>query len=741
MRATRNPGAGRVLVPTLVVALLGAVPATARQQTPEPNPATPQDPNPPADPATRTTSLKLPNLSVDVQEGGGEPAGPGPAASERTSMSEVRVTEYGTVDIIALNDDVTNVLQKLAIQARRNIVPSKSINQRVSATIYDAPLPVALEALLKPNGLDYIERQEFLFVYTQAEMAAMGERLFSSRVIHLDYVRAEDAKEFAAPLLSPEGKIEATRDLESDGGGGGSDEAAGGVVARDEGIYTPNVDEFALSNAVVVHDYTDNVKRVEKFLLELDQKPAQVLIEVTVVEAALTENNAFGIDFAMMSGVDFSQFFNFPVGEVPIGIKTNVDAGTGNLVSPNLPDGEAFGISSAGNAGAGPATFRAGGIIADQIGVFLRALDQVTDTTLLGNPKVLAVNRQVANLLVGTKVGYLETTVVENQVLQTVEFIDTGIALDIRPFILRDGRVRMEVMPKVSKVTFREVVGLSNLVQQIPDEEIQTITTNILLPQGHTAVIGGLFREDTVSSRNQVPVFGDIPFAGWAFRGQDEMTEKSEVIFLIRATVMDDDAVIEDGIKGSEYVERVRVGTRIGLLPWSRERQTSKLNLTAQRLADQGRLDAALWHLRRSLELYPQQPEVFRLYEQLATGPHWWPTRSLMERMIHDEHERSYGSTGHRGGIGAMPVHTMQMTPLDMGVVEVPSSASTPPASPVEPKPVEEVPVPSTHALPTPVLPPPALPTPAIEVPQPRATEARSDLPTDVREVSAGSGT
>ncbi|MFG0320370.1 MAG: hypothetical protein ACF8XB_24065, partial [Planctomycetota bacterium JB042] len=478
------------------------------------------------------------------------------------------------------------------------------------------------------------------------------------------------------------------------------------------------VDEFALSNAVVVHDYTENVKRIEKFLLELDEKPAQVLIEVTVVEAKVTENNAFGVDFAMMSGVDFSEFFNFPVGEVPIGIKTAVDAETGNLVSPNLPDGEAFGISSAGNAGEGPATFRAGGIIADQIGVFLRALDQVTDTTLLGNPKVLAVNRQVANVLVGEKVAYLETTVVENQVLQTVEFIDTGVALDIRPFILRDGRVRMEVMPKVSDVTFREVIGISGLVQQIPDEQIQTLTTSILLPQGHTAVLGGLFREDTMSMRSQVPVFGDIPLAGWAFRGQDESVEKFEVIFMIRATVMNDDAVVEDGLKGMEYAERVRVGSRIGLLPWSKERQTSKLNLKAQRLADDGQLEAALWHLRRSLEMHPLQPEVFRLYEQLATGPHWWPTSSMLERMIHSEHEATYGSTGKRGGIGTMRIFEPRVTP-----VGVETEVAVPRIDLVAPAERERAAAPA--------------PEPASSGPVEDVSEV-SDLPAGVSEVGAG---
>ncbi|MHC4614491.1 MAG: type II secretion system protein GspD, partial [Planctomycetota bacterium] len=144
--------------------------------------------------------------------------------------------------------------------------------------------------------------------------------------------------------------------------------------------------------------------------------------------------------------------------------------------------------------------------------------------TLLSNPKILTLNRQRAKVFVGVKVGYLETTVVENQVLQTVKFIDSGIILDIRPYILRDGRIRLELSPKVSDVVFRQVEGQDGVVQQIPDERIQTVSTDVLVPAGYTAVIGGLFREDTTRSRKQVPLLGDIPLAGAAFRGHDDST-------------------------------------------------------------------------------------------------------------------------------------------------------------------------------------------------------------------------
>lgn len=576
---------------------------------------------------------------------------PGAVRGDTTSVSEVRVDDYGLVTIVAAHDDVVNVLQKLAVAARRNIVPSRAVSRPVTATIYKARLEDALEALLAPNGLGWIEKGEFLFVYTREELDAMSasERGIVSRVIQLDYIRAEDARDFAKPLLSEQGTIEASRDLETGGGGGGAPALlAGSSVSRTESIYTPEVDEYALRNAVVVHDYPENVDRVERFLLDLDTKPKQVLLEVTVVEAALSESNAYGIDFALMTGVDFTDFFNFPVGKVPIGIKTVLDSDTGNIVSPALPGNEGFVVSGAGNTGAGSATIRAGAVFGDDVGVFLRALDRVTNTTLLGNPKVLAVNRQVANVLVGTRIGYLETTVVENQVLQTVKFIDTGVALDIRPFILRDGRIRMEVSPKVSDVSFREIVGVSGLPQQIPDEDVQTVTTNILLPEGHTAVLGGLFREDTANSRSQTPWLGDLPLLGWLFRGRDDAVQRFEVMFLIRATVLDDETLAEQGRRGERYADRVRVGARLGLLPWSRERRTGRLNLAAMERLDAGDDRAALFLLRRSLWFDTEQPEVIRLLEKLGAGPRVWPSESLLERAIHRAHERRFGGGGAR---------------------------------------------------------------------------------------------
>lgn len=560
-------------------------------------------------------------------------------APVQPASSEVRVSEFGTVDIIAQNDSIRNVLQKLAVQSRRNIVPSFTVERNISATIYGAPFYDALDALLNTNGLGFIEKGEFIYVYTADELAKMRveERRAEIKVIQLDYLASEDAKLFATSLLSNIGIIEATRDSSGDNGGGSSSSDEQLTQASTKSVsepYTIGTESYSLRNAVIIRDYPENIAEIEDLLHEMDTRPAQVLLEATILQTTLNEANAFGVDFAILSDVQFTDFFNFPSSFNPLDFLRTTGSDDENI--PRV-DNRSFVGSTPGNTGMGPASIR-GGIVAGDVGIFIRALDTVTDVTLLSNPKVLALNRQRARVLVGTRVGYLETTIVENQVLQTVQFIDTGIGLDLRPAIMRNDLVRLEIAPKVSQVVFRQIQSAEGIVQEIPDENIQTVTTHVVVPAGYTAVIGGLFREDTSRSRSQVPVLGDIPLIGAAFSGYDDQIEQVEIIFLIKPTVMADRIMRELGEKAIDYSERVRIGSRLGLLPWSRERQSAQLNLKAERLATEGRTKEAYWHIRRSLELHPSQPDAIRLSEQIIAGREWWPTRSVLQRVIDDEY-------------------------------------------------------------------------------------------------------
>ncbi|MFT5284756.1 MAG: type IV pilus assembly protein PilQ [Planctomycetota bacterium] len=554
--------------------------------------------------------------------------------------SEVNVSEFMTVDLLAQNAYLTDILQKLSIQARRNIVPSGNIERLITASMHGVPFYEALSGFLEPNGLGYLERGEFIFIHTKTELESLDVGGFGgvSKLINLNYLRAADAQEYITPMLSPKGSIAITRDLTDDGpaeAGGGS--GAGSV--QDSSIYTPTKDEFDLRNAVIVNDLPDRIERIEKFLLELDVRPAQILLEASVIQTSLTEDTAFGVDFALLGDESFVDFFRAPVGSQTLDFKNVTDAnGVTAPIVPATPSSfDTFVVSNPGNTGAGKAGFRAGFV--GDIGVFLRALDQVTDVTLLSNPKVMTLNRQRSKVFVGDRVGFFETTTVENQVIQTLKTIDTGIVLDIRTFLLSDDRVRLELSPKISQVTFRKVAAPGGGLQDIPDEAVQTVTADILIPVGHTAVIGGLFREDTIRSRNQVPFFGDIPLIGALFRGNDDNLKQLEIIFLIKPTVLDDKTLSHHGELALQRLEDTRVGSRLGLLPWSRENQSARINLEAQSLIASGELDKARWKLRRSLGMLPQQPDVIRAIEKLENQELWVRNLSLINQMIDEEFE------------------------------------------------------------------------------------------------------
>lgn len=546
----------------------------------------------------------------------GEPAladGNKPAAG-----NGVKVSEYMTVDIFVQDEDLSNVLQMLSLQSHKNIVASRDVSASVTANLYGVTFYEALDAILNVNGYGYVEKGQFIYVYTLEEIQQIEEksRKLESKVVQLNYLNATDAAEFVTPLLSEQGQIKTNGDVGSFS------------VPADS---PTGAEEFALAATLVIYDYAENVTEISALLTQLDTRPSQVLVEATILQTALTEANAFGVDFSVLADVEFTDFLG---AGGPFGAANVLQGGQTTGGPPQ--DNQGFAASSTpGNTG-GPSTIKLG-IISDDIAVFVRALDEVTDTTILSNPKILALNRQPAKVLVGRKIGYLNTTSTETSTTQTVEFLDTGTQLAFRPFVSKDGNIRLELKPRVSEGIIRDATDATGAAVTIPDEITQELTTNVIVPDGSTVVLGGLFKETTTLGRTQVPVLGDIPIIGAAFRGHEDSTDRAEIIFLIRPTIISDSALVDQGKRADEYGERVRAGSRAGLLPWSRDRQTKQLNVEAERLAAEGQTDKARWALRRSLELQPTQPEVMRMQEQLDSRDDRWPGRSILDRVITEE--------------------------------------------------------------------------------------------------------
>lgn len=614
------------------------------------------------DPATAPPNTALPappasaGSAAPTSDEGGIFA---PAAGEETeeggvaSDAVVRVADDMTVEMHLADESLSNVLQLLAMQSQRNIIASKGVNATVSANLYGVTLYEALDSILKVNGYGYVERGNFIYVYTleELEQIKQADRRPIGKVIQLNYLNANDAAQFVTPLLSEIGQIKTNGDVDAF------------FIAQNP----VGNERFALSATLVVFDYPEHVEEIERLVRQLDARPAQVLVEATILQTRLTESNAFGVDFSIIAGLNFTDF-------IPNGGPLSVFNG---LQSPPAQDetasidsqGTAL-VSTPGNTN-GPGTLKVG-IVDDNFALFVRMLDDVADTTVLSNPKLLALNRQPAKVLVGRKIGYLSTTATETATTQTVEFLDTGTQLSFRPFISNDGMIRMELRPSVSQGFIRTTNDPRGQPVSIPDEETQEITTNVLVRDGQTIVLGGLFKETTTLNRRQVPVIGDVPIIGVPFRGHDDSTDRVEIIFLITPTIVNDRSLLAQGERGAATVERVRAGSRQGLLPWSRDRMTAKLNVEAEELARQGKKDEALWKLRRSLELNPVQPDAMRQREALDGTRDVVPSRSFMEDVI---------GGPERGQTGSIP---LRLTPARSTphIKEVQEAKATPTQTP-----------------------------------------------------------
>ncbi len=531
-----------------------------------------------------------------------------------SGQAQVTVGEHDQVDLHVKDEDLVNVLELLSMQTERSIVVSKNVSARVTASLYDVTFNDALDAILHVNGFGYIEQGNFIYVYTREELAEIikDSKQRIAKAIHLNYLNAEDAKTFAEPLLSAEGGSiqvnETVEDFQID-----DNTPVGG-------------EDYALSATMVVYDYEENIAAIEALINELDTQPSQVLVEATILQTSLTENNAFGVDFSVITDLDFADFIG------PLGV---VD----DLIRAGTPDSNATAVQSTPGDTSGPGTLKIG-VMLDEASVFIKMLDDVSDTTILSNPKILCLNRQPSRVLVGRRVGYLSSTTTDTATTQTIEFLDTGTQLYFRPFVSKNGNIRMELKPQVSEAIIRDAVDSSGGTVAIPDEITQEIVTNVIVGDGQTIVLGGLFREATTSTRRQVPLLGDLPLVGAAFRGHDDEVGRSEIIFMVTPSIVTDTLMAAAAEKAMSDVERVRAGARQGLLPFSRTKMTAADNLKAEMLAREGKYDEAMWHISKSLSLNPNQPEVYRLREQLTGKMERWPNPSVLDHVLGSEMDR-----------------------------------------------------------------------------------------------------
>jgi type IV pilus assembly protein PilQ len=525
---------------------------------------------------------------------------------------EFTVNPAGLFDVHLRDVSLSDAMRLLSLRSQRNIIVADGAPTRVTADLYQVTFDEALEALLTPNRYTWTPQGKFVYVVRadERDQATSPTRPLELRLFELNFIPAAEVLPIVTKLLSTQGMVTSTPAPKLEGVAP-TPEDFNQALNRGLGGKSRAVGEF-----IVVRDYAEVVEQVAQVIARLDVRPKQVLVEAVILRARLDESNALGIDFNALAGIDFRSVnstsvgvTNLTTGDVPSRKLDGPIAGVETNLSANVPEG---GLSV--------------GIITNNVAAFIRALEEVVDLTIVANPKVLTVNEQPGRVIVGREDGYLTTTVTETATIQTVDFIETGTQILFRPFIGDDGYIRMDIHPEDS------AGGLTPA--NLPFKDTTELTSNVLVKDGHTLVIGGLFRDNITTRTQQFPWLGDIPGFGLLWRGRLDKSVRDEMIVLITPHIITGDEASAESQRTAAEVERWRVLARRGLMPWGRQRLAQAHYRWALEHYRAGRLDKARWDLEVALWLNPLFVEADRLREQLEQVPTAEPDYSIVHNIV-----------------------------------------------------------------------------------------------------------
>ena len=552
---------------------------------------------------------------------------------QSVTASQVNVSDAGTVEIHVNDANLVEVLRMLSLQSQKNIIASKEVHGTITANLYDVTVKEALDAILHANGYDYREKGNFIYVYTTKEIQDLEQaaRVKKTEVFRLYYTPAANAVNLLKPVLSNDAQVALTTPakagLTSGTGGAGGDDHAG-------------------DDLIVITDYQDNLDKARKVLKEVDRRPQQVLIEATILAAHLTKTTRSAWTLPCWAGSTSPRLSALSTGgatATPTGGATASQTVNSTLTGTIIDQPTASGTLHSGyvNAAFGGNGLNLG-VITNNVGVFVQALEGVTDTTVLANPKVLVLNKQQGEVHVGDELGYKTAVTTDTLTASTVQFLDTGTRLIFRPYIGENGYIRLEVHPEDSSGSID--------VNGNPSKNTTEVTSDLMVKDGRTVVIGGLFRDATTRTRNQVPFLGSLPGVGPLFRQQTDATQREEIIILLTPHIVKDmDQYAQASEEEAKMVDRIEVGARRGLMPWGRERLAeSWYEMAVEEMnKPHPNRQLALWHLNCAINLNPMFSEAMELRAQI-TGKELTATddstiRSFLKRQILAE--RAYPAT------------------------------------------------------------------------------------------------
>jgi type IV pilus assembly protein PilQ len=410
-------------------------------------------------------------------------------AGEKLTLSFQNIAVREALNVIA---DFTNL----------NMVISDSVSGNLTLRLKDVPWDQALQIILDSRGLDMRKNGNVIQVAPREELAskeklalAANQEIFDLEALHTESFRLAYSKgaEIVALLQSPTQRMLSKR---------------GSAVVD------------ARTNTVFVQDTPSRLEEARKLIKQVDVAVRQVMIEARFVEASDKFSRTLGGRLSY-TGPPPSSGGGFSVG----GGRGSVggSAGGGEVNLPGTPGVIGTGVVTA-------MLFNSS--VTKILGLELQASQLNGTTKNIASPRVVTANGTEAIIEQGVQIPYQTVSLQGTNVL----FKKAILSLTVTPQITPDDNINMKV--DVTQDSVGEIINTT--VGGIPSINTKKISTQVLIDNGGTVVIGGVYLQDEISTTPKVPLLGDIPFFGWLFKNQTDTNSKRELLVFISPKILSD---------------------------------------------------------------------------------------------------------------------------------------------------------------------------------------------------------
>ncbi len=401
--------------------------------------------------------------------------------------------------------DVRSVLQLIADFTDLNLVASDTVQGNITLRLQNVPWDQALDLVLKTKGLDKRKVGNVLLVAPADEIAARERQELESQkqiaelaplrreLIQVNYAKAADIAKLFQSVTS----------------GNESSDERGSITVDDR------------TNSIIAYQTQDKLDELRRIVAQLDIPVRQVMIEARIVEANVDYDKSLGVNWRGARVGDN----NFVIGGEG-GTRTG-----GGGTSPNAALGTFVDMGATG------ATSSIGiGFVTDNtiLDLELSAMEKTGNGEIVSQPKVVTSDKETAKILKGAEIPYQEAS---SSGASTTSFKEAALSLEVTPQITPDNRIIMEV-----KVT-KDAPDFSNALNGVPPINKNEVNAKVLVSDGETIVIGGVFSNTQTKATDKVPFLGDLPFLGRMFKRDVVQDKKSELLVFLTPRIMNNQAI------------------------------------------------------------------------------------------------------------------------------------------------------------------------------------------------------